>query len=67
MYAQGVQVQLPSITETDKYDIENFAAKYNVDIVSASFTRTAKNILDIKKISRNVSRGIKYEKTTVLH
>ena len=50
MYIQGVQILLPGISDTDKYDIVNFVEKHNVDIISASFTRTAQSIRDIKKL-----------------
>jgi len=48
MNLPGVVIRLPGITEKDKYDIEHFAVKYDVDIVSGSFIRTAANVQAIR-------------------
>lgn len=45
----GVAVKLPSITEKDVADI-NFAIDQDFDLIAASFVRTAKDVLAIKKV-----------------
>mmetsp|Transcript_19567 Transcript_19567/g.38266 ORF Transcript_19567/g.38266 Transcript_19567/m.38266 type:complete len:868 (+) Transcript_19567:53-2656(+) len=48
MNLPGVSIRLPGITTKDKYDLENFALKYPVDIVSGSFIRTADNVRAVR-------------------
>ena len=37
----GVLIDLPVITEKDKYDIQDFGIKHDVDFIALSFTRSA--------------------------
>ncbi|GBG27457.1 Pyruvate kinase [Hondaea fermentalgiana] len=48
MNLPGVSIRLPGITAKDKYDLENFALNYPVDIVSGSFIRTAANVRAVR-------------------
>ena len=45
----GVKVNLPSITEKDKADIE-FGVKNEVDYIALSFVREAQDVSDLKKL-----------------
>ncbi len=55
----GISLSMPYISEKDEQDII-FAAKCDFDFVAASFTRNAKDILDIRKIlDRNGGKDIK--------
>ena len=40
---------LPSLTKKDIYDINHFVYQYNIDIVSCSLVRTAKDITNVRK------------------
>lgn len=48
----GAYVDLPSISEKDKKDIE-FGAKNGIDFVAQSFTKTAQDVLDMKKLLKD--------------
>ncbi|MEN2495420.1 MAG: hypothetical protein MHMPM18_000053 [Marteilia pararefringens] len=43
----GVKVELPSMTDKDKADLE-FGAKQNVDMIFASFIRSKEHVLEMK-------------------
>lgn len=45
----GVAINLPSITEKDKRNIE-IAIKYNADFIAHSFVRHKQDVLDVQKI-----------------
>lgn len=50
MNLPGCIVELPTITEKDQDDFENFAVKYSVDMIALSFTRTAEDIRTARDI-----------------
>jgi len=43
-------VNLPTITEKDEDDLENFALRYNVDFIAASFVRSPQDVETIRDI-----------------
>lgn len=45
----GVNVELPALTERDVLDIE-FGCRHDVDLIAASFVRSADHVMAIKKI-----------------
>lgn len=45
----GVRINLPSLTEKDKKNID-YAIKHNVDFIAHSFVRTKQDVLDIQDI-----------------
>ncbi|MGL4493644.1 MAG: pyruvate kinase, partial [Tannerellaceae bacterium] len=45
----GVRINLPSLTEKDKKNID-YAIKHNVDFIAHSFVRTKQDVLDIQAI-----------------
>ena len=59
MNLPGVSIRLPGITEKDRYDLENFALKYDVDIVSGSFVRTAANVRALRECLREKGKRIR--------
>jgi len=50
MNLPGVVVDLPTFTEKDVDDIVNFACKYKVDFIAASFIRKASDLVALKKL-----------------
>ncbi|CAG9314042.1 unnamed protein product [Blepharisma stoltei] len=50
MCLPGCIVNLPTITEKDEDDLENFALKYNVDFIAASFVRKPSDVETIRDI-----------------
>lgn len=50
MCLPGCYVDLPTVTEKDEDDLENFALKYNVDFIAASFIRKASDVETIRDI-----------------
>ena len=50
MCLPGCIVDLPTVTEKDEDDLENFALKYNVDFIAASFVRKASDVETIRDI-----------------
>ena len=54
----GVKVNLPSITEKDKADIE-FGVKNEVDYIALSFVREAQDVSDLKKLLEADAKKIK--------
>ena len=54
----GVKVNLPSITEKDKADIE-FGVKNEVDYIALSFVREAQDVLELRELLGTGGEGIK--------
>lgn len=52
----NVKLNLPAVTSKDIDDIR-FGCKYDVDIIAASFVRTADHVLQIKKLLSSLERG----------
>ena len=50
MNLPGIIVDLPTVTEKDEDDLENFALRYNVDFIAASFVRKASDVENIRDI-----------------
>jgi pyruvate kinase len=50
MNLPGCKVLLPTITEKDEDDIVNFGLKNGVDMIALSFTRTAKDVEDVRDL-----------------
>ena len=50
MNLPGIIVELPTVTEKDEDDLENFALRYNVDFIAASFVRKASDVENIRDI-----------------
>ena len=48
MNIPGAHIRIAGITEKDVFDLEHFALKYDVDIVSGSFIRTAENVRSLR-------------------
>jgi len=59
MNLPGVIVQLPTITEKDRDDLENFAVVHSVDYIAASFVRKASDIKNIREVLGPRGRNIK--------
>ena len=54
----GVRINLPSLTEKDKKNIE-FAIQQNLDFIAHSFVRSKQDVLDIQKILDSHNSPIK--------
>ena len=50
MSLPGANIDLPTINERDEADIVEFGLKYNIDIVAASFVRSANDIENIRLV-----------------
>jgi len=50
MNIQGIEVDLPTLTEKDEDDLINFGLKYGIDMVAASFIRKASDVEYIKDV-----------------
>lgn len=50
MSLPGQSVNLPTITEKDEDDLENFALRYNIDLIAASFVRRASDVEEIRDV-----------------
>ena len=59
MNLPGVTVDLPTLTEKDIDDIQNFGIKHGVDFIAASFVRKSTDIHTIKKILGDKGQGVK--------
>ena len=46
----GCAIDLPVLTESDEYDILNFALKKGIDIIAASFIQKAQDIEFIRDL-----------------
>lgn len=55
----GCKVMLPTITEKDENDIVNFAAKYDVDFIALSFTRSGFDIQECRRLLGEKANNIK--------
>jgi pyruvate kinase len=51
-------ISIPSITEKDRADID-FAIENNIEWIGLSFTRTAQDILDLKKIIKDCGNSMR--------
>lgn len=63
MNLPGVHVDLPTCTEKDVDDIQNFACKYDLDYIAASFVRKASDVTFIKGLlgGKNIKVIVKIE------
>lgn len=59
MNLPGVVVNLPTLTEKDIDDIQNWGVKHGVDFIAASFVRKANDIVKIREILGEKGQGIK--------
>lgn len=60
MNLPGVVVALPTFTEKDVNDIVNFAIKYEVDYIAASFVRKASDVKNLRQLlAENGGQSIK--------
>jgi pyruvate kinase len=59
MNLPGIKVDLPTISEKDRDDLVNFAAKHRMDFVAASFVRTARDVDVIRQTLGERGRHIK--------
>lgn len=50
MNCPGTDVDLPTIADNDKQDIVDFAVKYNMDMIAASFIRSANDVKTIREL-----------------
>jgi pyruvate kinase len=50
MNLPGIHVDLPILSDKDKNDIAVFGAKYNIDMVAASFVQSADDVRTIRKV-----------------
>jgi len=55
----GVVVDLPTLTEKDVDDIQNFGVKNNVDFIAASFVRKAEDVSKIREVLGENGKHIK--------
>ncbi len=46
----GVKLDIPTLTEKDINDVVNFGCKNQVDMIALSFTRTAQDVLQCRKL-----------------
>ena len=59
MNLPGVIVDLPTLTEKDIDDIQNWGVKHNVDFIAASFVRKAEDVVQIRKVLGEEGKHIK--------
>lgn len=59
MNLPGVVVDLPTLTEKDIHDIQNWGVKNQVDFIAASFVRKASDVVKIREILGEAGKGIK--------
>lgn len=50
MSLPGTSINLPTVTEKDEEDIENFALRYNVDFIAASFVRRGSDVEEVRDV-----------------
>ena len=50
MNCPGTDVDLPTIAENDENDLVNFGLKYNMDMIAASFIRSADDVEHIRDL-----------------
>ncbi len=51
----GVAIDLPAMTQQDIADI-TFGCQHNIDLIAASFIRSAEHVLEIKKLLRDLGK-----------
>lgn len=59
MNLPGVVVDLPTLTEKDINDIQEWGVKNQVDFIAASFVRKASDVIAIRKVLGEAGKGIK--------
>ena len=59
MNLPGVEVQLPTLTDKDVHDLENFALCQPIDMIAASFVRKPDDIQTIRKVLGDQGAHIK--------
>ena len=59
MNLPGVVVDLPTLTEKDIYDLQEFGVNHQVDFIAASFVRKASDIYKIREVLGEKGQGIK--------
>jgi pyruvate kinase len=59
MNLPGVVVDLPTLTDKDIDDIQNWGVKYQVDFIAASFVRKASDVTRIRQVLGEQGKGIK--------
>ena len=59
MNLPGVVVDLPTLTDKDIDDIQNWGVKYQVDFIAASFVRKASDVVNIRQVLGEAGKGIK--------
>mmetsp|Transcript_32454 Transcript_32454/g.47676 ORF Transcript_32454/g.47676 Transcript_32454/m.47676 type:complete len:540 (+) Transcript_32454:163-1782(+) len=59
MNLPGVTVDLPTLTEKDVDDIQNFGIKHGVDFIAASFVRKGSDVTRIREVLGDKGQGIK--------
>jgi len=55
----GVNVDLPTVTDKDIDDVQNFGVKNGVDFVAASFVRTVADVVRLREVLGDAGRDIK--------
>lgn len=58
MNLPGCKVDLPTVTEKDEIDIGEFGLAHNVDIIALSFTRSGKDIKEVRDILGPRGHGV---------
>jgi len=59
MNLPGVVVDLPTLTEKDIDDVQNWGVAHQVDFVAASFVRKASDVIKIRDVLGEKGKGIK--------
>merc|ERR1712226_487900 len=59
MNLPGVVVDLPTLTEKDIHDIQEWGVKNEVDFIAASFVRKASDVTKIREVLGEEGKGIK--------
>jgi len=59
MNLPGVKVDLPTLTEKDIDDIQNWGIKHGVDYIAASFVRKSSDVYKVKEVLGEKGQGIK--------
>lgn len=59
MNLPGVVVDLPTLTDKDIHDIQEFGVKNNVDFIAASFVRKGSDVRKIREVLGEQGQGIK--------
>jgi pyruvate kinase len=59
MNLPGVVVDLPTLTEKDIVDLQEWGVKNNVDFIAASFVRKPSDVIKIREVLGEAGKGIK--------